>query len=118
MIKRHKNSKIFSSSFKTAGSLTLRKKIFNILLISFTVTIASYGIFAGKTVYNAIQLSNNAKEMSKLGSAVSNLESEYMAQKSKITLNLARSKGFEEVPVSKYITGTSLGKALTSNSNI
>jgi len=113
-----KNTKMFYSILKTINGLSFRKKIFNILLVTFTITIASYFLFAGKMVYNAIELNGNAKQMSRIGSIVSNLESEYMAQKSKITLEMARSKGFEEVPVSKYITGKSLGKMLTSNSNI
>ncbi len=73
------------------------KKIFWILLSLSMLFIVSYGFLINRTIMNAVYKNSYEKQLSSLNDDVNDLDNKYIDLKKNITLDLALSKGFENV---------------------
>ena len=79
------------------------------LLFSIVVLGVSYGYFIQATVKNAVRIDTAETHLANLNSSIGDSEFLYMTLSSKITVELARAKGFTDVLGSKFITRPAVG---------
>ena len=85
------------------------------ILVFLMIFLAGYYFYLiNKTIWNVAERQNIEKSLTQLGSDTAEKESNYMALKSKIDLNMARSLGFNTVVKTEYINRTTLGQAATN----
>ncbi len=74
-----------------------------------------YGYFVKETIMNVVERERVMTESRNLNSQIGDLESQYIAAKNNITINLAYEKGFKDVSSTDYISLRNVGKTLSYN---
>jgi outer membrane murein-binding lipoprotein Lpp len=87
---------------KTA-TIQSNKKIFLILVFSIAISILLYMYFINRAVMNIVEREKLSSEINSLQAHVAELESNYAALKSTVTLSTAYSLGFREVSAVQFI---------------
>jgi hypothetical protein len=93
--------------------------LFYILLSILILFSSLYIFFIKQTIVNVVERERFTKESRLLSSELGDLESKYIATKSKITLEYAKSLGFVDSKKTNYITRKNLSKValVQSHSN-
>ena len=86
--------------------------IFSSLII---LAILLYGYFLNTAIGSVVAREGIEAEMSRVNSVIGDLESEYLALKSSITLDIAYSKGFQSITPSNFISRGVFGKGISLN---
>ncbi len=95
------------------------KNIFWFLTVGVFVSLSLYAYFVSHTVWSVVERQKSEKTILSLENNIEKLESDYLALKSKVTVDLALEKGFSEVSASvKFISRKPLSKGLTLNNEI
>lgn len=107
------------ASFKTIGifnySLENRVSIFWILLTIFTLSFVAY-IYGINALSRSVALRQSLeRESMMLASDLATLEFEYISLKNKITIDLAKERGFDEVSKPLYIAKAKTVPTLSLN---
>lgn len=92
-----------------------KENIFTISLISLFFLISGYIFFVHSIIVNTIEREKITKEIREKSTAVSYLESTYIAEKNKVNIELAHSKGFKDSEVASYISKKSLTAFIVHN---
>ncbi len=95
--------------------LAYRGKIFFLLLAAIVILVSTYITLIHSTIVNVVEREKIVNEIREKSTAVSELESSYFAMKSKINIELARSKGFQDSEVSSFISKKSLTAFVSHN---
>ncbi|MSU55356.1 MAG: hypothetical protein EXS46_02330 [Candidatus Taylorbacteria bacterium] len=93
-----------------------QKNAFWFLVIAIVVFLGLYFYFFGHTIYSVVERQTVERRIIAIESGAEEMEMNYLSEKSKITLDLAKSKGFTKITLTpKYISRTPTGKSLTLN---
>lgn len=95
-----------------------KKNIFWFLIIGIVIFLGLYVYFVSKTIVNVVARQKIERTISALSSNVEKLEAQYFSLKSKVTVDLAISKGFTNIPPATYISRTPVAKGLSLNNEI
>jgi len=79
------------------------KRIFLILVFSILFSILLYMYFINSAVLNVVERERLSGETDHLQAKLAQLESEYAVLRSQISIPVAHSLGFKEVPVAQFI---------------
>lgn len=82
---------------------SFERRVFWGLICMLAISIAVYGFFLGKTVVSVIERKVAEMEVSKIASAISSVEAEYLSLSSGIDLHSAGSYGFVESKKTAYV---------------
>ncbi len=82
-----------------------------ILVLAFVLGVYLYSL--NSVMFNIVKRGEAEKSLSNLKTSVTEIESSYLALKNNITLDLAYSRGFQEVEISAFIPKKSVSAAQT-----
>ena len=89
------------------------RKIFWVFLAACATALVGYVYFVGVSVYAVVDRKSAEESAERLLAHISILESQYVVLDKRINLDLARSEGFLDVAVPRYITQELSGDTLT-----
>ncbi|MES2436835.1 MAG: hypothetical protein V4519_02390 [Patescibacteria group bacterium] len=89
------------------------KVLFFVLASCLVTVFAVYAFMVNKTIMNVVAREDLEQEIANLSSTIGELEFKYMSVKSKVTLDLAYEKGFQDAVPSQFVSRT--GPALSYN---
>ncbi len=84
--------------------LKYRGRIFYTLLFGIIFLAIAYIVLVRSAIGNVVEREKVIKEIREKSTTVSELESNYFSMKSKINIELAHSKGFQDSEVSSFIS--------------
>ena len=95
-----------------------RKNIFWVTTSGIVISLGLYFYFVSHTVYTVVLRQRAEKSINAIEGNVEKLEATYSDLKTRVTTDLAQSKGFTNVSSIMYISRKSLGKGLSLNNEI
>ena len=88
--------------------LSLKKRIFWILVVSIASLIILYGYFVSYSIINVVLREEVEQELTRVTTRISDLEFQYLSKKSSINLALAHSLGFQNISQKQFVSRQSL----------
>ncbi len=96
---------------------THQRKIFYVLVSLIVIASSFYGFFVKQTIMDVVEREKIQKEARTITSDIGDLESEYIAEKGKITLEFAYAQGFRDALDTHYITRKTLSRNTLSGTH-
>ncbi|MCH8889453.1 hypothetical protein IID26_03500 [Patescibacteria group bacterium] len=88
--------------------LSLKKRIFWILIISIASLLIFYGYFVSHSIINVVLREEVEQELTRVTTRISDLEFQYLSKKDSINLAFAHSLGFQNVSQKQFVSRQSL----------
>jgi hypothetical protein len=98
--------------------MKVRERVIFGLLVIGACFLAGYGFFMEKTISNTVASAAMQSTLAHENQTVSNLSGQYVALSGNVTLDSALAQGFEQAPVSTFVTVPApapVGSALSVN---
>lgn len=92
-----------------------KERLFVLLVGCVVVTACAYAFLLQKAVVNVVEREQIVRDIALRSTHVSELESKYLSLKSAVTMELAHTKGFQDVPVSNYISKKSVTAMISTH---
>lgn len=93
------------------------KKIFSLLIFLLSSLLLLYGYFISASIVNVLVREEVERDIADVSSHVSQLESQYLVQKNKITLEYAYTQGFSNITNKQFTARASLIGGLSLNNS-
>lgn len=81
-----------------------RNNLFCFLVAGIALAAGLYVYLVSHTVYTAVERQKAERTIAAIDAGFEKLEAEYLSLKGKVTLDLARAKGFKDVASTKYLS--------------
>ena len=92
-----------------------KERILLILIVGIFLSTTSYIFLVHKAIVNVVEREKIVKDIREKSTTVSDLESKYLTEKNKISIELAHAKGFQNAEVTSYISKKSLTAFVPNN---
>ncbi len=103
---------------RVKNEIKSKKNIFWMLVFSIFIFAGAYVSLVSHTIYNVVLRQRTEKNILALQSDIVKVESQYFDTKAKVTVDLAKTKGFTNISSSVFISKKPAGKVLTLNNEI